>query len=146
MKAATIGMVARPLMDIPGAARPGGHYSHAVAANGMLYISGQLPITASGEKLTGASFEQQARQTLQNISAVLEAAGADKSDLVQVRVYLADVGHWPRFNDLYAQWIGDWKPARAVVPVGALHYGLQVEVEAVALLRDAGPARDRTVP
>jgi len=115
-------------------ATPGGHYSHAIVANGMLYISGQLPITASGEKLADAPFEDQVRQVLANISAILQDSHADVRDLVQVRVYIDGMDNWPVFNTLYAQWIGDWKPARAVVPVSTLHYGFKVEVEAVAML------------
>ena len=125
----------RALAEIPGLARPGGHYSPAVIANGLIYISGQLPISETVEKLSGAPFEQQARQTLQNLTAVLSAAGADLQDLVQVRVYLDNVDLWSRFNDIYARWIGEWKPARAIIPVGALHHGLQIEIEAVAVHR-----------
>jgi len=127
----------RPLADIPGIAPPGGHYSHAVAANGMLHIAGQLPITASGEKLVDAPFEDQVRQTLANVTAILHAADAGVADLVHVRVYIDDIGNWGRFNAFYDAWAGPSKPARAVVPVGPLHYGFKVEVEAVAML----PAR-----
>jgi reactive intermediate/imine deaminase len=124
----------RPVTDIANVASPGGHYSHAVIANGMLFVSGQLPISATGEKLSGVPFDHQVQQTLENVSTILKAGGAELRDLVQIRVYLDDVANWPRFNELYAQWIGSWKPARAVVPISALHYGFKVEIEAVALL------------
>jgi len=114
-------------------AEPGGHYSHAVVAGGFVFVAGQLPITADGRKLTGEPFEVQARQVLANVQAAVEAAGSSLPRLVQVRVYVTDVAHWPAFNTLYAQWLGDHRPARAVVPVPALHFGLLVEVEAVAL-------------
>ncbi len=117
-----------------GLATPGGHYSHAVAANGFVFISGQLPITADGTKLVGASFADQARQVLDNVRVALEGAGSDVSKLVQVRVYVDDVANWPVFNTVYAEWAGTAKPARAVVPTGPLHFGLKVEVEAVAVL------------
>jgi len=116
-----------------GVSRPGGHYSHAVVANGMVYISGQLPVTAAGEKLVDASFEAQARQVLANVQAILEGCGSRIQDLVQVRVYVDGIDNWPAFNAIYAAWAGDAKPARAVVPVTGLHYGFKVEVEAVAL-------------
>jgi reactive intermediate/imine deaminase len=116
-----------------GMAKPGGHYSHAVAAQGLLFISGQLPIAPDGRKLVDASFEEQVRQVLANVQACLEAAGSTVADLVQVRVYVDDMNNWPIFNTLYADWIGNNKPARAVVPTPPLHFGLKLEVEAVAL-------------
>jgi len=112
---------------------PGGHYSHAISANGFVFISGQLPIDASGAKLTDAPFEKQALQVLANIKSALEAAGSDVSRLVQVRVYVVDIGSWPEFNALYAEWAGTARPARAVVPVPHLHFGFKIEIEAVAL-------------
>ena len=117
----------------PALASPGGHYSHAVAAGGFVFVSGQLPITAAGEKLSSASFEVQARQVLENVAAALAGAGSAVHKLVQVRVYVTDIADWPAFNALYAAWAGAAKPARAVVPVPVLHYGFRIEVEAVAL-------------
>jgi 2-iminobutanoate/2-iminopropanoate deaminase len=119
-----------------GNAPPGGHYSHGTVANGFVFVSGQLPITRTGEKLAQASFADQARQVLANVQAVLEACGSGVDRLVQVRVYVDSVDNWPEFNALYAQWAGAARPSRAVVPVGALHHGFKVEVEAVAV---AGP-------
>jgi len=113
--------------------RPGGHYSHVSVANGFVFIAGQLPITAAGEKLTDRPFSEQARQVLHNLEAALAAAGSGIDKLVQVRVYVDDIAHWPAFDALYAQWAGSAKPARAVVPTGPLHFGLKLEIEAVAL-------------
>jgi 2-iminobutanoate/2-iminopropanoate deaminase len=115
-------------------AAPGGHYTHAVTANGFVLISGQLPIAPDGSKLVDASFEQQAQQTLDNIALALMAAGSAIDRLVQVRVYVTDIKLWPAFNGIYAKWIGASRPARAVVPVPELHYGFKIEVEAVALV------------
>ena len=114
-------------------ATPGGHYSHAVTANGFVFIAGQLPIARDGTKLMDAPFEQQAQQTLDNIAAALKAAGSTIDRLVQVRVYVTDIASWRAFNAVYATWIGTSRPARAVVPVPQLHYGFKVEIEAVAL-------------
>jgi reactive intermediate/imine deaminase len=116
-------------------AAPGGHYSHAVTANGFVFIAGQLPIAADGNKLADASFEQQAQQTLDNIASALAGAGTSIDRLVQVRVYVTDIKLWPVFNAIYAKWIGSSRPARAVVPVPELHYGFKIEIEAVALER-----------
>ena len=114
-------------------AAPGGHYSHAVKANGFVFIAGQLPIAHDGTKFMDAPFEQQAQQTLDNIAAALKAAGSAIDRLVQVRVYVVDIALWPAFNAIYATWIGKSRPARAVVPVPQLHYGFKIEIEAVAL-------------
>jgi 2-iminobutanoate/2-iminopropanoate deaminase len=115
-------------------ARPGGHYSHAVAANGFVFVSGQLPINACGEKLNEAPFEQQARQVLENVALALQAAGSSVDRLTQVRVYVTDIAFWPAFNTIYAEWAGTARPARAVVPVPELHFGFKIEVEAIGLV------------
>jgi reactive intermediate/imine deaminase len=114
-------------------AAPGGHYSHGTVSNGFVFVSGQLPITKDGRKLADATFAEQASQVLANVEAVLLAAGSGIDRLVQVRVYVDDVANWPEFNAIYAKWAGQSKPSRAVVPVGTLHYGLKIEVEAVAV-------------
>ena len=113
---------------------PGGHYSPGIVAAGLVFVAGQLPIAADGSKLSGASFAEQTRQVLANVQAVVEAAGSSVAQLVQVRVYLTDIDLWPEFNRLYAEWAGEARPARAVVPVPLLHYGFLLEVEAVAAL------------
>jgi len=114
---------------------PAGHYSHGVVANGFVFVSGQLPIAGDGAVLADASFERQAEQALSNVRAVLRAAGSDVDRLVQVRVYVDDMVNWPAFNAVYARWAGAAKPARAVVPTGALHHGVKLEIEAVALAK-----------
>ena len=114
-------------------AAPGGHYSHVVKAGGFVFVSGQLPIARDGRKLNEAPFEQQARQVLDNVASALAAASSGVGRLVQVRVYVTDIASWPAFNTLYAAWAGAARPARCVVPVPQLHYGFQIEIEAVAL-------------
>jgi reactive intermediate/imine deaminase len=115
------------------AAPAGGHYSPAVVAGGLVFVAGQLPIAPDGTKLSGADFATQVDQVLANVRALLEAAGSRVERLVQVRVYITDIDLWPEFNRLYAAWAGAAKPARAVVPVPALHFGFKLELEAVAL-------------
>jgi reactive intermediate/imine deaminase len=124
-----------PHTDNPAAlAKPGGHYSHVAVANGLVFVSGQLPINAQGDKLADASFDAQAEQVLANVKAALESVGSSVAQLVQVRVYVVDVENWASFNQIYARWAGDAKPARAVVPVPQLHYGFKIEVEAVGVV------------
>ena len=115
-------------------ATPGGHYSHASIANGLVFVSGQLPISPSGELLNQLSFEEQVKQTLSNVKTVLEAAGSSVAQLVQVRVYITSISNWPSFNQIYKEWAGQSLPARAVVPVPELHYGFLIEIEAVGIV------------
>ena len=120
---------------VPAAcAPPGGHYSPGVVAGGFVFVAGQLPIAADGTQLSEASFEDQTRQVLANVQAVLQASGSSVARLAQVRVYITDIELWPVFDRIYAEWAGAVKPVRAVVPVPVLHYGFKLEVEAVALV------------
>ena len=113
---------------------PGGHYAQGVSHGGFLFVSGQLPIDAkTGEKKTGA-IEEQTRQVLDNVLAVVVAAGGDKSHIVKTTVYVSDIELWERVNDVYAEFFGLYRPARAIVPVQELHHGFQIEIEAVAAL------------
>jgi reactive intermediate/imine deaminase len=112
---------------------PAGHYSQAVAAGGLVFLSGILP--ARGELAADASFEAQCDSVFAQCEKVLRAAGCGIGDVVQCTAYLAGVEHWPAFNTVYARVFGTHKPARAVVPVPGLHYGYLVEVQLVAQRR-----------
>lgn len=116
------------------AAPAGGHYVQATEFNGQLYISGQLPVTKDGKHTFHEPFEIQARQALENLLGILEAAGGKPSHLLKVTVYLVGVVHWPAFNLIYAEMLGDTKPARSVVPVPELHHGYLIEIDAIAAL------------
>ena len=124
---------------VPALAPPGGHYSPGCRAAGLVFVSGQLPIAPDGTRLVGAPFDMQVALVLANVAAVLHAAGSGIGGLVQVRVYLDDIAHWPRFDELYRAWAGAARPARCVVPTRPLHFGFLIEVEAVALA-SAAPA------
>jgi 2-iminobutanoate/2-iminopropanoate deaminase len=82
----------------PTMAPPGGHYSHAITANGFVFVSGELPIAPDGTKLNEAPFEQQAQQVLDNVALALTGAGSSIDKLTQVRVYVTDIASWPAFN------------------------------------------------
>jgi len=112
---------------------PAGHYSQAVRAGDHLYISGQLPIRADGATLNDMAFEAQAAQAIDNMLAIVRAAGGTPDHLARVTAYIVGVENWPRFNAIYATKLGDARPARTVVPVPELHYGYLVEIDAVAL-------------
>lgn len=113
---------------------PAGHYVQAKMVGQHLYISGQLPIRSDGAPLPDNAFETQAAQAIDNMLAILTAAGGVPADLVRVTAYIVGVSNWPRFNQVYARMLGDAKPARTVVPVAELHYGYLVEVDAIAVI------------
>jgi len=119
---------------------PAGHYSQAKLVCQHLYISGQLPIRQGGEALADDSFETQAAQALDNLLAILDAAGGTPADLVRVTAYIVGVANWPRFNQVYAERLGDFLPARTVVPVPELHHGYLVEVDAIAVISSRASA------
>ncbi|UQD70688.1 RidA family protein [Bradyrhizobium japonicum] len=112
---------------------PAGHYSHTCTAAGLVFVSGQLPVDGNGKALSDQPFARQAGQVLANVDACLEAAGTDRSRLLQVRIFVTDMNFWPAFNQIYADWIGDVRPARVVAGVASLHFELLLEIEAIAL-------------
>lgn len=112
-----------------------GPYSQAVAAGGFLWCSGQIALDpASGELVTGG-VEAQARRVLENLVAVLDAAGCTPADLLRTTIYLTDLADFPRVNEIYAAALGEARPARATVGVAALPKGASIEIDAIAHLR-----------
>jgi reactive intermediate/imine deaminase len=124
-------------ISTPAAPLARGHYSQAIVHAGMVYVAGQLPIVPADTERKLADFEAQARQVIANVAAILEAAGSSTAHIVRATVYIADVAHWPAFNRVYAEMLGDHRPARTVVPVPHLHYGYLVEMDVIAALRDS---------
>lgn len=121
-----------------GLARPGGHYSHATRVGDLIFTAGQLGMRADGSHTADQDFAVQVRQAMANMLAALAGAGAGPQDLVKVTAYIVGVGNWPAFNTIYAQVLGDIRPARTVVPVPELHYGYLIEIDAIAAARPAG--------
>jgi 2-iminobutanoate/2-iminopropanoate deaminase len=113
---------------------PAGHYSQAVVHNGLVYLAGQLPIDQDGRKLSNATIEEQTELVFRNIAAILHAVGSSLDRVLSVTIYVADIQTWGRINAVYASIMGDHRPARAVVPVPELHYGLGLEVQAIAAI------------
>ena len=117
---------------------PAGHYAQAVVHDGLVFVSGQLPVDpATGRPLSGP-VEEQARLALANLAAILEAAGSGLGRVLKTTVYVSDIGLWGRVNAVYAECFGSHRPARAVVPTRDLHFGCQVEIEAVAVVGPRG--------
>jgi reactive intermediate/imine deaminase len=113
---------------------PAGHYAQATIANGFIFVSGQLPVVAGQGPRSDLSFEDQARLAIGNMLAILAEAGCGTERIARVTAYIVGVENWPRFNAIYAQLMGDARPARTVVPAPELHHGCLVEVDAIGLL------------
>lgn len=109
-----------------------GPYSPAVSAGGFLFVSGQIPIDPKTNQLVIDSFENQARQTLENLQCVVESAGLTLNDVVKVTIYLVDMSRFAELNKIYEEYFAASKPARACVQVSALPKGVDVEMDAVA--------------
>ena len=110
-----------------------GPYSQAVEANGIVFLSGQIPLVPETGLVEEGGFEAQARRVLSNFEAVLAAAGLGWGDVVKTIVFLTDLGQFQVFNEIYAEKINCDPPARAVVQVSALPRGAEIEMEGVAL-------------
>ncbi len=111
-----------------------GPYSQAIIAAGTIYVSGQLPIDPSTGSIAGDDIKAQTRQSLENIRAVLESAGAGMENVVKTTVFLKDIGEFTEMNEVYAQYFTDDCPARAAFQVGSLPKNARVEIEAIAVL------------
>ena len=122
------------VISTPNAPKPAGHYSQAIVHNNLVYVSGQLPVDPeSGEKRIG-SIEEQTEQALKNLSEILKAAGSNLNQVMKTTVYISDIELWNQVNAVYARFFGEHRPARAVVPTRNLHFGFQIEIEAIAAL------------
>lgn len=109
-----------------------GHYSPGVLVGNTLYISGQLPMEPATGTLAAGGIAEQTRAALNNVERVLNAASLTRNDVALCRVYIPDVALWDTVNEVYADFFGEHKPARVVVPTRELHHGALVEIEAIA--------------
>ncbi|MBP6687857.1 MAG: RidA family protein [Lacibacter sp.] len=110
---------------------PKGYYSPAIVHNGTVYVSGQLPINEKGEPQIG-SIEDEVRQCMKNIETILKASGSSLQHILKVNVFIANISNWPAFNQVFAEIMGDHKPARIVVPCNSLNYGCGIEIDCIA--------------
>ena len=124
-------------ISTPDAPAAGGHYSQGMIHGGLVYVAGQLPFVPGRTDHVVGSIEEQTEQVLRNVSAVLEAGGSSLSRALQLTVYVSDISLWGRVNATYSRVLGDHRPARAVVPVSALHFGYQIEVQAIGAVKGA---------
>jgi 2-iminobutanoate/2-iminopropanoate deaminase len=115
----------------PDAAPPVGPYSPAAESDGLVFVSGQIPLDAAGE-LVGYTAPDQARRSLDNLKSLLAAAGLDLSHVVKTTIFLTDMADFGAVNEVYAGYFSEPFPARSTIQVAALPKGAKVEIEAVA--------------
>lgn len=112
-----------------------GPYSQAVSDGDWLYTSGQVGLDPATGDLVPGGFDPQARRVLENLRQVLAAAGCTFADVIKANVFVVDLADFPRLNALYAEAMGDHRPARSTIQVAALPKGALVEIDLVARLR-----------
>ena len=122
-------------IETPNAPRPAGHYSQAIVHDGLVFVAGQLPLDPKTTEKHVGTIEEQTEQTLKNIAEILKAAGSDLGHVLKTTVYISDITLWGRVNTVYAKAFGEHRPARAVAPVKELHFGYQIEIEAIAAVK-----------
>lgn len=111
---------------------PKGHYSPAIVHNDIVYVSGQLPVSPHKDTHEIGTIEEQFDQVIKNLKNVLEAAGSNLENILRVTIYVSDIELWGRINAVYSNLFGEHRPARTIVPTRDLHYGYQVELDAIA--------------
>lgn len=111
-----------------------GPYSQAIAAAGLVFCSGQIPLDPASGQVVEGGIEEQARRVLDNLAAVLSAAGSSLQEIVKTTIFLADMSDFAAVNTIYAEYLGSDPPARSTVQVARLPRDVRVEIEAIALL------------
>ncbi len=116
--------------NAPGAIGP---YSQAIAANGFVFTSGQIPIDPATGRIDAADIEAQTAQVIRNLAAILEAAGSGLDKVIKTTCFLSDISHFSRFNEIYGHYFTQ-KPARSCVEAAKLPKDALLEIEAVAAI------------
>lgn len=124
--------MARTVVQSDEAPKAIGPYSQAIKSNGLVFASGQIPLDPETGKLVEGDIVVQAEQVMQNMRAVLEAAGSSFGQVLKTTCFLADLDDFVRFNEVYAKYFGDEPPARSTFQVAKLPAGARVEVECIA--------------
>ena len=110
-----------------------GPYSQGIEVNGTLYVSGQIPFVPETMTLVSDDVKAQTRQSLENVKAILEVAGYTMQDVVKAGVFIKNMDDFAAINEVYAEYLGDVKPARACVEVARLPKDVKVEIEVIAV-------------
>lgn len=118
----------------PQAPEPIGPYSQAIKAGNTIYCSGQIAINPENQKLITGDIQLETRLVLENLKAVLEAAGASLKQVVKCSIFLADMAQFAAVNEVYAEYFSENKPARETIEVSRLPKNVSVEISAIAVL------------
>lgn len=118
----------------PGVPAPRGPYSPAVRAGDFIFVSGQVPVDPTTQKMVSGDIRQETRQTLTNIKSILEGCGSSLADVVKCTVFLGDSNDFSAMNEVYAEFFGESKPARSTVACQFAVPGIKVEIDAIAYL------------
>jgi len=110
-----------------------GAYSQGVEMNGMLFVSGQIPFVPETMELVSEDVQEQTKQSLNNLMAILEEAGYGLNDVVKTTVFIKDMNEFGQINEVYGEFFGENKPARACVEVSRLPKDVKVEIDAIAV-------------
>lgn len=124
--------MAKRIINTPKAPAALGPYSQAIEVNGTLYISGQIPFVPETMTLVSDDVKAQTRQSLENLKAILDEAGYTFNDVVKASCFIKDMNDFAAVNEVYAEYLGEAKPARACVEVARLPKDVLLEVEAIA--------------
>jgi len=111
-----------------------GAYSQAISCQGMLYTSGQIGLNPVSGEMVADDVASQAQQVVANLTAVIEAAGGHLNQIVKVTIFLEDMDDFPVVNQIYADWLGQHRPARSTVAVAALPLSAKVEMDCIVAL------------
>lgn len=122
------------LISAPGAPEAIGPYSHAAKVGDMIYCSGQIPLDPETKALVPGGIEEQTRQVLKNMRAVLDSQGVDFTSIAKTTIFLTDLADFPVVNGIYSEAFGDHKPARSTIQVAGLPLGSLVEIECIVAL------------
>jgi 2-iminobutanoate/2-iminopropanoate deaminase len=126
--------MAKMIVETTNAPAAVGAYSQATSARGFVFCSGQVALDPETGELIEGSVAEQTRRCMENLSAVLDAAGTSLIHVVKVTAYLADMTDFPEFNDAYSEYFASEPPARATIGVAALPKGAAVEIECTAVV------------
>jgi len=114
------------------APQPKGPYSQAIIHNGILYVSGQVPLDPATGSILRGTIEEEARATLNNLKTIIEEAGYTLEGVLKVNCYLSNLDDFDRFNDVYRQYFPELPPARTTIQAGRLPMDIKVEIDAIA--------------
>ena len=121
------------IIRTPQAPDPIGPYSQAIRAHGLIFVSGQIPIDPATGSVSGADIAAQTRQVMTNLSAIVAAGASGLDKVLKTTVFLSDLNDFQKFNEVYAEFLGISKPARATVEVSRLPKGVLIQIDAIAL-------------